>query len=52
MQGTQEGQASMLALVCTESHVSKSHPIRRIKAMADRDRRAILMPSGDESIRW
>jgi len=37
MRGTQERQASMLALVSMESRVPKDHPIRRIKGMADQE---------------
>ena len=37
MRGTQERQASMLALVSMESRVPKDHPLRRIKGMADQE---------------
>lgn len=37
MRGTQERQATMLAVISIENRVPKDHPLRRIKAMADRE---------------
>ncbi len=37
MRGTQDRQASMLALISIESRIAKDHPLRRIKAMADQE---------------
>lgn len=37
MRGTQERQGTMLAVISIESRVPKNHPLRRIKAMADRE---------------
>jgi hypothetical protein len=43
MQGTQERQASMLALVSMESRVPKDHPIRRIKGYDTHDIVTLLL---------
>ena len=37
MRGTQDGQASMLALFSIEARIPSDHPLRRIKAMADQE---------------
>jgi transposase len=37
MRGTQDRQASMLALTTLESRIPSDHPLRRIKAMADQE---------------
>jgi transposase len=37
MRGTQDGQASMLALFSIEARIPSGHPLRRIKAMADQE---------------
>lgn len=37
MRGTKDRQASMLALISLESCIPSNHPLRGIKAMADRE---------------
>src|SRR5262249_12882424 len=37
MRGTQDRQASMLALFSIEARIPSDHPLRRIKAMADQE---------------
>jgi len=37
MRGTQDRQATMLALISLESRIPGDHPLRRIKAMADQE---------------
>jgi len=37
MRGTQDRQASMLALISIEGRIAPDHPLRKIKAMADRE---------------
>src|SRR5947208_15266482 len=37
MRGTQDKQASMLALISIEGRILPDHPLRKIKAMADQE---------------
>src|SRR5437899_12858776 len=37
MRGTQDKQASMLALISIEGRIPPDHPLRKIKAMADQE---------------
>ena len=47
MRGRKDPQTTMLSLVAPEQRVPKAHPLRRIKELAEEDRRAAERPGLD-----